>query len=63
MNPFRVSAAPGTPIVGVAARKLIAIYLNAKFSSHHRPILKRLERFERLGRLEPGWSHRRRRRK
>ena len=27
---------------------MFAIYLNAKVSSHHRPILKRLERFERL---------------
>lgn len=34
-------------------RKHIAIRLNAKVSSHQRPILKRLERFERLKRLEP----------
>ena len=48
MDPFRISAAPGRRMFGDEARKLIAIYLNATFSSHHHPILKRLERLERL---------------
>jgi len=47
MDPFRISAAPGRRMFGDEARKLIAIHLNAKVSSH-RPILKRLERLERL---------------
>jgi hypothetical protein len=56
-DPFSPARAADRAIIGVTARKLIAIHQNEKVPSRRLPILKRLERFERLEAVFPITYH------